>query len=78
MDENLIIQNNFAGTFIGDISRFRLYECCLDITTIRYRFKELCLNYGICPQELLCYIISEQDNIISSEDGDDFLVWCSE
>ena len=78
LDENLIIQNNFAGTFIGDISRFRLYECCLDITTIRYRFKELCLNYGICPQELLCYIISEQDNIISSEDGDDFLVWCSE
>ena len=78
LDEKLIIQNNFAGTFIGDISRFRLYECCLDITTIRYRFKELCLNYGICPQELICYILSEQDNIISSEDGDDFLVWCSE
>ena len=78
LDNNLIIQNNFAGTFIGDVSRFRLYECCLDITTIRYRFKELCLNYGICPQELICYILSEQYNIISSENGDDFLVWCSE
>ena len=77
-DENLIIQENFAGTFIGDISRFRLYECCLDITTIRYRFKKLCLNYGICPQELICYILSENGNIISSEDGEDFLIWCSE
>ena len=77
-DENLIIQENFAGTFIGDISRFRLYECCLDVTTIRYRFKKFCLNYGICPRELICYLLTEDENIISTEDGEDFLIWCDE
>ena len=77
-DENLIIQENFAGTFIGDISRFRLYECCLDVTTIRYRFKKFCLNYGICPSDLICYLLTEGENIISSEDGEDFLIWCNE
>ena len=34
-DEDLVIQNNFAGTFEGGISRFRLYGCALDVTTIR-------------------------------------------
>jgi hypothetical protein len=34
-DNNLVIQNNFAGTFEGNISKFRLYGCALDITTIR-------------------------------------------
>ncbi len=34
-DENLVLQNNFAGTFEGGISRFRLYGCALDVTTIR-------------------------------------------
>tara|TARA_Y100000310_G_scaffold118208_1_gene117050 strand:+ start:38 stop:1870 length:1833 start_codon:yes stop_codon:yes gene_type:complete len=47
-DENLVIQRNFAGTFYGDLSKFRLYGCCLDITTIRYRFKQLCTDFGIC------------------------------
>lgn len=74
LDENLIIQENFAGSFFGDISKFRLYECCLDITTIRYRFKKYCLNYGICPQELIDYLLTENSNIISSEDGEDFLI----
>ena len=70
----IIIQENFAGSFFGDISKFRLYECCLDITTIRYRFKKYCLNYGICPQELIDYLLTENSNIISSEDGEDFLI----
>ena len=47
-DENLVIQENFAGTFYGDISKFRLYGCCLDITTIRYRFEQICLDFNIC------------------------------
>ena len=37
-DHNLIIQNNFAGTFNGDVSIFKLYGCSLDITTIRSDF----------------------------------------
>ena len=78
LDENLIMQEFFAGTFIGDISKFRLYECCLDITTIRYRFNEFCVNYGICPLPIDCFLESESGNLLSSEDGDDLLIWCNE
>ena len=78
LDENLIIQENFAGTFLGDISKFRLYECCLDITTIRYRFNEFCVNYGICPIPLDCYLTTEDNTLLSSEDGGDLLIWCDE
>ena len=34
-DENLVIESNFAGTFEGGVSRFKLYGCALDVTTIR-------------------------------------------
>ena len=78
LDENLVMQRNFAGTFLGDISKFRLYECCLDITTIRYRFNEFCANYGICPLPLECYLTTEDRSILSSEDGKDFIIWCNE
>jgi len=74
LDENLIIQKNFAGSFLGDISKFRLYECCLDITTIRYRFNLFCGNYGICPIPLNGYLETEDESIIASEDGEDFLI----
>lgn len=38
-DDNLVIQNNFAGTFNGDVSIFKLYGCSLDVTTIRDDFR---------------------------------------
>jgi len=78
LDENLVMQRNFAGTFLGDISKFRLYECCLDITTIRYRFNEFCANYGICPLPIECYLETEGGSPLSSEDGEDFITWCNE
>jgi hypothetical protein len=34
-DENLVVEDNFAGTFEGGISKFKLYGCALDVTTIR-------------------------------------------
>ena len=34
-DDGLVIQENFAGTFEGGISKFKLFGCSLDITTIR-------------------------------------------
>jgi hypothetical protein len=34
-DEGLVLQENFAGTFEGGISKFKLFGCSLDITTIR-------------------------------------------
>ena len=77
-DENLVIENNFAGTFYGDLSKFRLYACCLDITTIRYRFNELCADFGICPFDQDCYVLTEGSIDILTEDGKDLLTWCDE
>ena len=34
-DEDLVVENNFAGTFEGGVSKFKLYCCALDVTTIR-------------------------------------------
>ena len=34
-DKNLFLQNNFAGSFEGKVSTFKLYGCSLDVTTIR-------------------------------------------
>ena len=77
-DENLVIQENFAGTFYGDLSKFRLYGCCLDITTIRYRFNQLCADFGICPFDKDCYLLTNNDSIILSEDAKELLTWCDE
>ena len=77
-DENLVLQEKFAGTFIGDISKFRLYECCLDITTIRYRFNEFCTDYGICPFDIDCYLLTGSGSHMITEDGEDLLTWCDE
>ena len=77
-DENLVIQENFAGTFYGDVSKFRLYECALDITTIRYRFNLLCADFGICPFDKDCYLLTDGGNDFLTEDGKDLLIWCDE
>jgi len=77
-DEDLVIQENFAGTFYGDLSKFRLYECCLDITTIRYRFNLLCADFGICPFDLDCYLLTAGGADMLTEDGKDLLIWCDE
>tara|TARA_R110000803_G_scaffold47634_1_gene99260 strand:+ start:270 stop:1904 length:1635 start_codon:yes stop_codon:yes gene_type:complete len=45
-DDNLIIENNFAGSFEGSVSTFKLYGCSLDITTIRNEFDKNKLKFG--------------------------------
>jgi hypothetical protein len=37
-DFELSLQENFAGTFIGGISSFKMYGCALDVTTLRNDF----------------------------------------
>ena len=46
-DEDLVIQENFAGTFKGCASIFKMWGCSLDTTTIRYRFEELKVRFGL-------------------------------
>jgi hypothetical protein len=45
-DENLIIQENFAGTFEGDVATFKMYGCALDITLIRYDYNKTKSRFG--------------------------------
>lgn len=37
-DKNLLLEQNFAGTFIGGVSKFRLYDVPLDVTEIRCNY----------------------------------------
>lgn len=37
-DKNLLLEQYFAGTFIGGISKFRLYDVPLDVTEIRCNY----------------------------------------
>jgi len=38
-DKNLLMEQHFAGTFIGGIQKFRLYDFPLDVTQIRCNYK---------------------------------------
>jgi len=38
-DFNLLVEQNFAGSFIGGISKFRLYGCPMDITYMRKNYR---------------------------------------
>jgi len=59
-DEDLVIQNNFAGTFEGSVSKFRLYGCSLDITTIRQEINNVITDfYPECVNEfVVCDFVS--------------------
>ncbi len=46
-DEDLVIQKNFAGTFKGCASIFKMWGCSLDVTTIRHRFDNLKVRFGL-------------------------------
>lgn len=45
-DSSLVIENNFAGSFEGSVSTFKLYGCSLDVTTIRTEFDNLKSKFG--------------------------------
>ena len=46
-DNNLVIQENFAGTFEGDAAIFKLYGCSLDTTIIRADFENNKVRFGL-------------------------------
>ena len=45
-DEDLVIQNNFAGTFEGSVATFKMYGCVLDVTLIRYDYNKTKSRFG--------------------------------
>ncbi len=46
-DGNLVIEENFAGSFKGDVACFNMYGCSLDVTTIRYSFADKAARFGL-------------------------------
>ena len=61
-DEDLVIQDNFAGTFEGGVARFKLYGCALDVTTIRQEINNITAN-----------ILTENSEDIETEGGEDLI-----
>jgi hypothetical protein len=59
-DEDLVVENNFAGTFEGGVSKFKLYGCALDITTIRTELNNVITDfYPECENEfVICSYVS--------------------
>ena len=47
-DFDLPIQQNFAGTFIGGISKFRFYSEPLDVTQLRCNYNAEKTAYNLC------------------------------
>jgi len=46
-DMGSCLQNNFAGTFIGDISQFRFYICGMNYCDIKNNFEKEMSRYGL-------------------------------
>lgn len=86
-DRDLPIEKYFAGTFIGGISQFRLYQCPLSYCQIknncdqendRYRGEDTCFllqeNSDLLIQQSCYRIIIEKDsNLLLQEDGSSLL-----
>ena len=70
-DLNCIIQNNFAGTFIGDISQFRFYICDLSYCDIVNNYEQEVFRYTCtdCPEEEEFYLLQENGGTLLQEDG---------
>lgn len=70
-DLNCIIQNNFAGTFIGDISQFRFYICDLSYCDIVNNYEQEVFRYSCtdCPEEEEFYLLQENGGGLLQEDG---------
>ena len=52
-DDDLIIEENFAGSFNGYVSMFNMYGCSLDVTTIRYSFSDKASRFGLVDGEII-------------------------
>ena len=61
-DENLVVEDNFAGTFEGGVAKFKLYGCALDVTTIRQEINNITAN-----------ILTENSEDIETEGGEDLI-----
>lgn len=60
------IEKNFAGTFIGAISQFKIYNCNMSWCFIKSECENNADRYG---DDQNCYMLDEEGNYILQEDG---------
>ena len=72
-DRNLLIEQNFAGTFIGGISQFKFNICDLSYTDIQNNYNMDLPRYTV-PPIVPSLLIDEDGNYIISEEGFGILV----
>lgn len=71
-DFDLPIQENFAGSFIGGISKFRFYSEPLDVTELRCNYNVEKNNYN--GNVVCCTLLTESGFIIITENGDNLIL----
>lgn len=78
-DLGLHIEQNFAGTFIGDISQFKFYLCDLNWCDIQTQCDTECYRYNTCegctpPEPITFYLLQENGYSLLQENGDFILL----
>lgn len=65
-DRNLLIEEHFAGTFIGGLADFKFNVCNLDYKSIKNNFLNNKEKFNISFE----FLIDEEENFIIDENGD--------
>ena len=76
---NILLEENFGGTFMGGISQFRMYVEPLGSPQIQHNFRVLKNKFDLfdywCPNCYTNYIVDENGDIILTDDGGG-LIYC--
>jgi hypothetical protein len=78
---DLQMEKNFGGSFIGGISQLRFHIVALDTVQIRHNFELQRSQYGIASfnkNVCGCPILTENNDILLTEDDKGAIAWCNE
>lgn len=80
LSTNILLEENFGGTFMGGISQFRMYVEPLGSPQIQHNFRVLKNKFDLfdywCPNCYTNYIVDENGNLILTDDGSG-LIYCA-
>jgi hypothetical protein len=80
LSTNILLEQNFGGTFMGGISQFRMYVEPLGSPQIQHNFRVLKNKFDLfdyrCPNCYKNYIVDENGNLILTDDGSG-LIYCA-
>lgn len=80
LSTNILLEQNFGGTFMGGISQFRMYVEPLGSPQIQHNFRVLKNKFDLfdywCPNCYTNYIIDENGNLLVTDNGGG-LIYCA-